>query len=343
MASAMRFLVPRGSQAGVTLSRMFAALLLAASVAESTDALPRDPQALASEIVVTDDAVSVRVGGIERVRYQVALKQPPPGVEKPVAGSGFLHPVRTPGGAIVTTDFPTDYPHQHGLFHAWTKTEFRGHEVDFWNSHRGLGRVEHDATQPVEVIDSRTFRVHLNHVDRTGERPVVAMRERRTYRVECDDRETRIDVRSVLAAATDDPITLKRHVYGGVAARGPDHWTIAGGHRFVTPQGDDRDSLNHRPFDWVASTGPAAAGDTRFATLAMLSPRSNLRSPQPVRLHPTMPYFVFSPTVDEPYAITPGRPLASRYVYVASDGLPDTARLTELWRTVDGNAGDASP
>ena len=270
---------------------------------------------------VTADAITMRSGRAS-LRYQVALKSPPEGVDPLVAGSGFLHPVTTPGGRTVTADFPADYPHQHGLFYAWTKTEFRGHEVDFWNAHRGLGRVEHDPSQPVEVLPGRGFRAHLNHDDRTTDPPTVAMREVRTYaplvtRVAGVD-VLLIEVESVLTAATADPVTLRTHVYGGFAIRGPDAWVESA--RFLTPDGADRLAGNHRRYDWAAMTGPAGNGP---ATIGLIGPRSNLRSPQPVRLHPTMPYLCFSPTVERPLAVSREQPLELRYVYAAYDGEPD--------------------
>ena len=279
------------------------------------------------------EAITVRLGDRDLVRYQRAMAPPPPGIDRPVAGNGFLHPVRTPSGAVVTDDFPPDHPHQHGLFYAWTKTRFRGHRVDFWNTHKGLGRVEHDRFEPSDSgQDFATIDVRLNHVDRTTDPPVVAMTERRTYRVsvvQFGQPITQIDVDSTLVAATDDAITLQTHLYGGFASRGARGWTIDAGHRFVTADGDDRIALNHTPQRWVASTGPV---DGEPRTIAMFGHPDNVRSPQPVRLHPEMPYFVFSPTVNEPYVIRPGEPLRLRYRYLAIDDQPDVDVLDRLWK-----------
>ena len=279
-------------------------------------------------IVLDDDQLIVRHDGRDVLAYQVAMKSPPDEITKPVAGDGFLHPVRTPSGAIVTDDFPPDHPHQHGLFYAWTKTTFRGHRVDFWNTHKGLGRVEHR-----ELISSkrgRQFTVGLDHVDLTGNERVVAMQERREYAVSYVDQPRPayfIDVSSTLEAATDDPVTLEEYLYGGMACRGARGWTIDAGHRFATADGDDRAKLNHTSQRWVASTGPV---DGQPRTIALLSHPGNVRSPQPVRLHPEMPYFVFSPTVNEPLVVSKDQPLVQRYRYIVHDGEPSVDEL-EAW------------
>ena len=55
---------------------------------------------------------------------------------------GYLHPIRTPSGRIVTDDFPPNHIHHHGVWWAWTNTEFDGRKPDFWNMGDGKGRVE---------------------------------------------------------------------------------------------------------------------------------------------------------------------------------------------------------
>ena len=291
-------------------------------------------------VVADDDAVRVACDGAPVIAYRVAMTEPPPEIDRPVAGNGFVHPVHTPGGAVVTDDFPDDHPHQHGLFHAWTRTQFRGHRVDFWNTHKGLGRVEHEAIRELAAT-SRGVRivVTLTHRDRTTTPPVVAMREQRTLGVHRVAEANVIDWTTRLWCGTDDPITFEKYLYGGTACRGAAGWSIAAGHRFVTPGGDDRLQQNHQPTRWVASTGPV---DGEPRTIVMLSHRENLRSPQPARLHPEMPYFVFSPTVNQPYTLRPDETLVLRYRYLIHDGEPDAAQIAEWLADYDAEPSAAT-
>ena len=76
--------------------------------------------------------------------------------------------------------------------------------------------------------------------------------------------------------------------------------------------------------------------------LAAFSHPSNFRSPQPVRLHPTMPYFCFAPMVLGDFAITPGTPYVSRFRFAAFDGPVDEAALQAIWTSyaADSDAGN---
>src|SRR5206468_817402 len=64
------------------------------------------------------------------------------------ARSGFLHPLATRSGLVVTDDFPPDHAHQHGVFFAWVNPTFRGRPTDFWNQAKRTGRVGHDESRP---------------------------------------------------------------------------------------------------------------------------------------------------------------------------------------------------
>jgi hypothetical protein len=58
----------------------------------------------------------------------------------------------------------------------------------------------------------------------------------------------------------------------------------------------------------------------------------NFRSPQPVRLHPNMPYFSLVPQQLGEFAIEPGKPYVSRFRFVVTDGAPDAAFLEACYR-----------
>ena len=92
-------------------------------------------------IVDSDKAVEARLGQQPLLRYNKAHVEPPEGVNPKVGRSAHIHPVWTPGGAIVTDELPPDHLHQSGIFLAFTKTIFEGREVDFWNLGGGKGRV----------------------------------------------------------------------------------------------------------------------------------------------------------------------------------------------------------
>ena len=55
--------------------------------------------------------------------------------------TGYIHPLYSPSGKIITGDYAPDHPHQHGLFFAWTKSSFRGKPTEFWNQKKKLGDI----------------------------------------------------------------------------------------------------------------------------------------------------------------------------------------------------------
>src|SRR5262245_6503828 len=94
-------------------------------------------------ITIVDSAktVEARIGDQPLLRYNKAHVEPSEGVNPKFGRSAHLHPVWTPGGAIVTDELPPDHLHQSGIFMAFTKTEFESRDVDFWNLGGGKGRV----------------------------------------------------------------------------------------------------------------------------------------------------------------------------------------------------------
>ena len=55
---------------------------------------------------------------------------------------GYIHPVLSPGGKQITDDYPSNHKHHHGIWFAWTHTEFEGRAPDFWNMGDGKGFVK---------------------------------------------------------------------------------------------------------------------------------------------------------------------------------------------------------
>jgi hypothetical protein len=75
-------------------------------------------------------------------------------------------------------------------------------------------------------------------------------------------------------------------------------------------------------------TGPV---DGSEAGIAILCHPDNFRAPQPMRLHPSEPFFCFAPPQAGDMEITPGHRYTSRYRFVIHDGPPEKAALERLW------------
>ena len=307
--------------------------------------------------VETDRGVRFERGGLPVLQYNTAVVEPPEGVDAKFRRSGHVHPVWTPAGRVVTEEFPADHLHQHGIFGAWVNTTFEGRPVDFWNQGGGTGTVEHvsvGSTQSGDDFAEMTAR--LRHVDLSAPDGLRAvLNETSTIRVyggsdQPGDGEAAaayflFDIESRQTCAGESPLTINEYHYGGMAWRGPAAWLGADACGFLTSEGKTRADGNHTRPNWVCVHGELDGGE---CSLAILCHPDNFRAPQPVRLHPDKPYFVFTPPALGAFEIAPGDELRNRYRYIVHDGPADAALYDRLWReyseppTVTATTGECS-
>jgi hypothetical protein len=236
--------------------------------------------------------------------------------EKPhYARSGFIHPVFSPQGKVLTDGMPVDHMHQHGIMFAWRDSEFEGRRVNFWEAGEGQGRVEHVA---VESMTSGSvfgrFVVRLQHVDATVSPPKTALEETWTVRVFAVDSQFVWDLESIQTTAGDSPLVAKKIHYGCMMIRGHADWRNGD---FLTSEGHTRTTGNHTRPQWVDIHGTSQG---HLAGITVINHSGNFRSPQPVRLHPSMPYFCFAPVILGEFAIETGQQYRSRFRFLAHDG-----------------------
>ncbi len=258
------------------------------------------------------------------LRYNAGFLESPKSSAPWYGRSGFIHPVFTPGGQIVTDDFPADHLHQHGLMFAWTSARIDGRHVDFWNSAERAGVVEH-----VETVhaDEDSLTVKLRHVDATASPPRVVLQETwQIRRVEYPGMNV-FDLVSTQRCVMEQPLKIAEYHYGAMCIRGAAAWMNGQG-TIQTSEGKDRIAGNHTRPNWVAMFGEV---DGAACGIAAMGHPSNFRAPQPVRLHPEMPYFCLAPMVAGDFEIIPGEDYVSRFRFAAFDGPLDTEQLHAIW------------
>lgn len=82
------------------------------------------------------ETLDYKIGDKLLFSYNYTTVYPAPGVDSVYKRSGFIHPLKTLGGEVMTNCSPADHYHHFGLWYAWTKTTFEGNEIDFWNLHK---------------------------------------------------------------------------------------------------------------------------------------------------------------------------------------------------------------
>lgn len=282
------------------------------------------------------NSITLKQGSQSILRYNKSLQKAPDGIDSMNERSGYIHPIFTPSGHIATGDFSEDHPHQHGLFMAWTNTTYRGQFVDFWNPKEKVGRVEFAETLETQTADEHvSFTVSHKHIATLGgvEEQVLTETWTVTARQSSGD-SFLFDVESSQQLVGDDPLVLNEYRYGGMALRGSNEWTAIpanpeGTCDFLTSEGHERIEGNHTKARWVTMSGIIGS---ESASITVLNHSSNFRSPQTVRIHPKMPYFVFSPMVEGPFSIEPGETYTSRYRYLITSSQPDPDWIEKQWQ-----------
>jgi hypothetical protein len=290
------------------------------------------------ELTETEHQIRITLRGKPVLEYVKTERPVPDGIEPHFRRSGYIHPVFTPTGQEITGDFPSDHAHQHALFFAWTKAEFDGKTVDFWNQAKDLGKIEFREVLELKREEQKvSFRVKHAFTVGADEERIDALHEIWTVTVyHTPDDHFLFDIESAQQCASDKPVSLGKYHYGGMAFRGNFQWLKEnedqsidpGDLVYLTSEGKDRWKGNHTRPNWVAFSGKI---DGQDATAAVFSSPQNFRAPQHVRIHPNKPYFCFSPMVEGPFQITPGEKYVSRYRYLVTSKPIELKKIQKLW------------
>jgi hypothetical protein len=292
-----------------------------------------DQPADSGGVSVTDDGkrLWVKVAGRNVLAYNHAVVPSPNPAEPYYAKSGYLHPVFSPSGQLVTDDFNPDHPHQHGIMFAWRKTTFEGRSTNGWDQKSQLGRVEH--VRVVRFGGGPVFgflSLGLRQVDLTapgGPKPVLNLAfDVRVYNF-ADPFV--VDLDATHTCASQSPVVIEQIEYGGLMFRGRAEWTRNHQHDYLTSEGKTKRNGDQSRPRWVQLYGPL---EQRFLGLSVLDHPDNFRFPQPSRLAAETPYFCFAPASLGSFSIEPGKPNRARYRFLTHDGKLDSATLDRCWQ-----------
>ena len=283
------------------------------------------------ELYQTEQGVEVRSGSKPVFFYQAATAYPQEGLPDYYKRSGMIHPLYSPGGQILTDDFPAGHVHQHAIFNAWVNTMYRGEKVDFWNQHQGTGTVEH-----VDLLDlqqgavTATLRTKLSHLSlKHGE----VLEEEWEIKVYPTDGYYMFDLYSEQLNTSQDTLFIVEYHYGGMGIRGSKEWNIVDSVNYtndwkiLTSEGKTNTDANHTKASWVSAHGLV---EGEKAGVTVFGFPDNFRYPQIARVHPTMPYWVYSPMFEGEFYIAPGEKFYNKVRYYVHQGEPDRNVLASI-------------
>ncbi len=285
-------------------------------------------------IVAGNETLSINQGAALRFQYAVGNGVLPGShVPELFRRAGFIHPLRTAKGQVITDSYANNHLHHHGIWFAWTKTEFDGRQPDFWNMGQGKGLVRF--TGLVDAWANAVtagFEADYEYVDKTSRPEEIAMREHwivSTYNTQPTQDSYIIDF--VSTHLTDNkPLSLPKYHYGGLGFRGLESWNGQKNFSILTSEGaTNRIAANGTRSRWCYMGGTTPQG---MAGIVILCAPENYRFPQPIRIHPDEPFFCYAPSQLGDWVIQKSEPYVSRYRFIILDGSPNQQQIENWWR-----------
>ncbi|NIA31424.1 MAG: hypothetical protein GWP06_16140 [Actinobacteria bacterium] len=288
-----------------------------------------------------DEKLVVKLHGKNVLQYNQAVARPPEGVSSLYKRSGFIHPLWSPGGHVLTRIQPPDHRHHYGIWNPWTKTHYEGKEIDFWNLGKGQGTVRFAGfLSRVSGPVYAEFRVRQEHVDfmALGE-DKVALNEVwdvRVWNVGDKGHESWLwDLTTTLNCA-DSPIDLVAYRYGGgIGFRATEQWTKDNS-RVLTSEGKTRAEADGTRARWcdVSGTFP----DSQRSGILFMSYPGNREHPEPMRVWPMNAnkgrgdlFFEFCPIRLKSWHLDPGRDYVLKYRMLVYYGSITKIEANRLW------------
>lgn len=304
---------------------------LAKNQTQVYEIVPATAQGSAVEAKRDGAVVKFALNGKPVLSYQAeAGVLPRPDIKAAYSRGGYISPVFSPSGRLITDDFPPNHIHHHGIWFPWTKTEFEGRHPDFWNMGSETGRVEFVSLD--RFFGGAVFgglAAQHRFVDLSAKPAKTALNEVWSVKIyNAGDKYWIFDLISTQQCASDSALKLPKYHYGGLGVRGHRDWNGAGKADFLTSEGVRGTAADETRGNWCFMGGPV---DGQKTGIAVLCHPDNFRAPQPFRAHPSEPFLCLAPSQLGDWEIKPGEKYVSRYRFVVADGAPDANALSRQW------------
>ncbi len=277
--------------------------------------------------------------------YRYETMFPPTGVDPLFKRSGFIHPLWSPKGEMLSRVQPPDHYHHYGIWGPWTLTHIGDREVDFWNLKKGEGTVKFAGF--LSEITGSVFsglRVLQQHIDfgAKGE-DQIAMNEVLDVRVWNSSKGVWIiDYTTAINTPLNEGIMLDAYRYGGgIGYRATEKWTKENC-TVLTSEGKTRREADGSTARWCIVEGESEVDEGRSGILFMSHP-ANRAHPEPMRVWPLDGnggrgdlYFEFTPIRHQSWNLKNGNDYVLKYRMIVFDGRMDKETAEMYWRSFSG-------
>ncbi len=303
------------------------------------------PQAVLNgiTIVVTSEAIILKKGDSEILHYQKSVMYPPAKVDTVYRRSGFIHPLMSPSGNILTRVSPPDHYHHVGLWNPWTRVKIGDHVSDFWNLNERQGTVRFagiNSTVNGPVYGG--FSVKQDHIDFQGKKPeelaINEIWDVRAWNTEPLEglNAYLIDLTTFLSVAGNSPITFEAYRYGGgIGIRANEEWTRDNS-TVLTSEGKSRPDADGTRSRWTDLNG--AFKNNGQSGIIFFSHPANREHPEPMRVWPENAndnrgdvFFEFCPIRYKEWVLNPGNVYRLKYRMLVYDGKIDRTIAERIW------------
>ncbi len=272
------------------------------------------------------------------LRYWFSTVYPPPGVDSSYKRSGFIHPLWSPNGQVLTRIQPPDHYHHYGIWNPWTRVLFEGDTVDFWNIDSRQGTVRF--ANFVSVTEGPVFAcfevLHEHVVYRKDGNEKVALNELQkimVYKPGHQGDHFIVDFCFRFSCAGESPFRILEYRYSGLGWRTTSEWNKDNS-MVITSEGKTRKDADGSIARWCIVQGEA---DNDHAGVVMMSSPSNYNHPEPLRVWPENQYergdmFVnFCPVKTTDWLLRPRKNYSLRYRFLVFNGRMRNRQAEQAW------------
>ena len=273
------------------------------------------------------------------LQYNFKTVYPPGGVDTIYKRSGFIHPLWSPDGNVLTRINPPDHRHHVGIWNLWTEVSFEGKDVDFWNLVKKQGTVRFakfiSKTEGPVYGGFKALQEHVVLTDPPIKEGEVALDE--VWDIRVFDVGTNMwlwDFTSTLNCATPDSVILKEYRYGGFGFRATPDWNNKNS-KVYTSVGKTRKDADASRARWCMIDSDVGTG---HSDILFMDYPTNYNFPEPMRVWPENMngrgdvFFSFSPTRNMDWPLAPDKRYVLKYRMLVYDGTISPQQAEMVWK-----------
>ncbi len=289
----------------------------------------------------TSTGIDFLIGNQAVLTYQTAKVPVPQGVKEAFSKSGFIHPIASPSGQVLSRIQPKDHYHHYGIWGPWTRATISGREVDFWNLGDEKGRVDFAKVLSKKVAGGAAeLNVRQNHLDlKAPEAEKLAIEEDLRIKLKPADKgRYMVDYTTTIETKISGGILLDDYRYGGgIGFRATELWGDDNS-SILTSEGKSRKDADGSNAKWVIVKGKTADPSGQSGIL-FLSHNTNKSHPEPLRVWPLGQYkgegnvFIeFCPIRHESWELQANKRYTLKYRMIVFDGELTAEEAEAYWR-----------